>query len=467
MARDERYLRLHGRQWHVVVAIPRQLHAVLGRTQFKQSLHTDSLSKAQRLRWSVVARMQQEIERVLQEVATKGKLRADDPVLAEALELRGVTAADAYWRRKGEDDTLSEVNRRLIETDAKVIEAKHGVLKARAFRGIALGVATPLMLHRDQWLAEMKVIPRTRQERETSLRMLETWAKAEGYSTTEDITRRVSGEFLAKQLIGAGLAAKTIEKRLSDLSVFWSWMAERGHLGEEPPANPWRGHASVSSGAMRPEEPRPFTDDEVARLMHEGRPDATLLDYMRIAALSGMRIAEIAALKVGDCADGIFTLRDTKDKNKGSGSKRKRLVPIHSALHKRVERLCKGRAASEFLLVDKTDADQPRASAKRGATWDRSMPISKRFGHFRKSVGVHEQPEGQRRSTVDFHSFRRWFVTKTEHAGIPESTAASVVGHGREGMTHGVYSGGPSIEQMRACVEAVKLPPRKRARLVP
>lgn len=60
MARDTRYLRLHGRHWHVVIAIPRQLHGVLGRSQFKQSLHTDSLTKAQRMRWAVVARMQQE-----------------------------------------------------------------------------------------------------------------------------------------------------------------------------------------------------------------------------------------------------------------------------------------------------------------------------------------------------------------------------------------------------------------------
>lgn len=78
----------------------------------------------------------------------------------------------------------------------------------------------------------------------------------------------------------------------------------------------------------------------------------------------------------------------------------------------------------------------------------------------RERLGVHEKPEGQRQSNIDFHSFRRWFITKAEQAGIPPNIISMVVGHaeGRKGMTLGVYSGGPSLDQMRACVEAVRLP---------
>jgi len=59
---------------------------------------------------------------------------------------------------------------------------------------------------------------------------------------------------------------------------------------------------------------------------------------------------------------------------------------------------------------------------------------------------------------VTFHSFRRWFITKAEQAGIAPHIIASVVGHKRQGMTLGLYSGGPSREQLRECVEAVRLP---------
>jgi integrase len=73
-------------------------------------------------------------------------------------------------------------------------------------------------------------------------------------------------------------------------------------------------------------------------------------------------------------------------------------------------------------------------------------------------VGVHDKPEGNRRSLVNLHSFRRFFITKAERAGQPPWIIESVVGHKRTGMSLGVYSAGLSTEQLRACVEAVRLP---------
>ena len=65
---------------------------------------------------------------------------------------------------------------------------------------------------------------------------------------------------------------------------------------------------------------------------------------------------------------------------------------------------------------------------------------------------------GRRRSLVNFHSFRRYFITKAEQADQMEHIIAVVVGHKRTGMTLGRYSGGPLLEQARCGVEAVKLP---------
>ena len=65
-----------------------------------------------------------------------------------------------------------------------------------------------------------------------------------------------------------------------------------------------------------------------------------------------------------------------------------------------------------------------------------------------------------RRSLVNFHSWRRWFVTKAVNAGQPAHIVALVVGHreGRKGMTLGRYWQGADDDALRACVEAVKLP---------
>lgn len=59
---------------------------------------------------------------------------------------------------------------------------------------------------------------------------------------------------------------------------------------------------------------------------------------------------------------------------------------------------------------------------------------------------------------MDFHSFRRWFITKAEQAGQQVHIIQSTVGHAREGVTLKTYSGGPSLIQRRKVVESVRLP---------
>ena len=86
------------------------------------------------------------------------------------------------------------------------------------------------------------------------------------------------------------------------------------------------------------------------------------------------------------------------------------------------------------------------------------MPLSKRFGRYRIGVGVDERVEGRRRALVNFHSFRRWFITKAEHAGQLPHIIASVVGHEHQGETLGTYWQGASDKALRECVEAVSLP---------
>ena len=83
---------------------------------------------------------------------------------------------------------------------------------------------------------------------------------------------------------------------------------------------------------------------------------------------------------------------------------------------------------------------------------------SNEFTEYRRSVGVEEVVPGRRRSLVNFHSFRRDFITKAEQADQMEHIIAVVVGRKRTGMTLGRYSGGPLLEQAGRCVEAVRLP---------
>ena len=129
------------------------------------------------------------------------------------------------------------------------------------------------------------------------------------------------------------------------------------------------------------------------------------------------------------------------------------LCPIHPDIADIIKRRIVDKSPDAWLFPELPEYPPESLS-------ERSMIVSKRFVTYRRALGVDERVDGKRRSLVNFHSFRRWFITKAEQADIPPHIIASVVGHetGREGVTLGTYSGGPSIEQRRACVEAVKLP---------
>ena len=172
---------------------------------------------------------------------------------------------------------------------------------------------------------------------------------------------------------------------------------------------------------------------------------ASLGPIMRIAALTGARIDAIVSLRVKDCDNGVFRFKPQKRE------KRERYVPIHSTLVPIIEELVRGKKPDDDLLGG---FPVPPSGSQR----ERSMPAVKAFTNYRRSLGVDERLPGRKRSLVNFHSFRRWFCTKAEQAGIPETTIAAVVGHKRQGETFGTYSAGPSMEQFRKCVEAVKLP---------
>lgn len=174
---------------------------------------------------------------------------------------------------------------------------------------------------------------------------------------------------------------------------------------------------------------------------------------MLIGALSGMRIDEIARLTVTDCRGGTFSVLDAKT---SSGA---REVPIHSELRKLIHARSKGRPADAWLIED-VELGGGHAVKRTGKRGDRSMPVSKRFGRFRQSVGVHDQREGERQSAVDFHSFRRWFTQQAKDAGIPEHVAAAVVGHKYGKMTYGLYAKDELMKKLRECVETAKLPTR-------
>lgn len=452
-----------GRGFYAVRDVPRPLQAAVGKRRLVRSLQTRDPHVAKARNYAAQADFQREIEQAQRGASesvgvevglawrdTFKRLVDGDPALVARW---GGSEPAPYPDEHGvlreippEEIADRELDEQFhIEVDS--VREKHGPAEAEIMRAIAAGTATPLLTHVESWLAEGgtkgALNDRTKRQYRADMKELEGWFRTVGVGTIEGVTKKLAGRYVSEALIAAGMNRGTANRKISAPSAYWRWLVKRDHAQ----ANPWEGQ-SVAKGASSHHEERPkrpFTAPEMAALWAGARleTDRELADAMTVAALSGMRLDELYRLTVADCADGWFTIRRAK-----SAAGRRR-VPIHSALVAVVETRTHGKAPTEFLFHEAG----PAIAGK-----ERSAFMSKRFGRYRQAVGVHERSEGQRHSRVDFHSLRRWFVTTARNAGIDKTIVAAVVGHEAEGMTDGVYYGGPTEALKRACVEAVQLP---------
>jgi len=454
-------LALRKGRYYVSVRVPESLRGVVttGRqTHIRRSLHTTNEAEAIRRHPIALAEIKALIEGARRgpDGVRTGQDPSDIDVAADAawwrdhLHSEGIKPADAM-----SDAAFSVSIEKVLgrEVGAEVDESgqEHAVYepgreeRAMQLVDLVTGRKVPVGTELERFFEDKRgragaplssrYVSRIRR----AVRGLGVWLAARGSDHVGSVTRYEAGLY-AEQLSRTCNTGQTATSLITALSSYWRWMARRGVASE----NPWKDQGLESRTSPNDAEKRAYTDDEVAALL-SGDTYETLHDMMRIAALSGMRINEIGRLTVADCADGVFNIRVAKTKAGIRG------VPIHSALLPIVTRRCKGKAGDAYLIDE--------LSARKDHTGDRAAKASERFTAYRRKVGIDERKEGQGQSNIDFHSFRRWFVTKAERASQPPHIISAVVGHAlaRQGETF-KYSDGPGGVLARAVVESVVLP---------
>lgn len=466
--KTQRLLDLRGNKWWFKRDIPSAVRAAFGRrSAYLVNLETGDLK--------VASRRRDELERETDQMfadARAGRFPAFDAHQDEVRRLAQVWAAELRaseqdpegWHErtlrrpvvedeKGRIEVFSPAD--LLEEEAESIARKHGSSAGDRFLRLVHG-QVDVDHYLENYLKEAKLASKTTAERRNLVKRFAAWAKAEGYGMAE-VRRKEAGRYVTENLVD--MHRRTAGKHLTAVSRYWDYLKQRGHVQGE---NPWTGQL-LPENKRRVErsdhgkDEREFTLAEMRALLFPPPPTKArrqdwqlMQDVIRIGALSGMREAEIVTLWVGDITlvnetSAIFDIKHGKNGNAA------RTVPVHSGLLEIIKRRTKDRASADPLFPELKDSENP------------SDTFGKRFASYRKSRGVNDQVPGQRRSRVNFHSFRRWFATEAERAGQLESIIASVLGHskGRASITLGDYSGGPSDDQKRQCVEAVRLPARE------
>jgi integrase len=451
------YLERHGRRFRVVVTVPPSAWERVGKKKLRESLPPGiTLKQADALKGTIVSKLKATI-RAAHKPRNVG-------VTAEAMERRErylderpdvVTLDDGF-------DVVTPEADRIVER-AEEIAVQKGEDAAIAFADLAFGRATPLTAYTDRMFERGRYSPAYRAQIVRALERLQDWCEQQGRRPTiESITATIAEEYVHQQFVRPKVHYRTANKDVTALSSYWKNAVNR-FLGRRQ--NPWADapldKPKGNGGGPAPVK-RAFTPEEVVTLLR-GLSLRRDWDASLIAALSGMRQEEIIELRVRDCANGLFDVREAKT---AAGVRK---VPVHPDLVEIVRRRCTKKQADAYLFdelpTSKEDDQRGRAAA-----------LSQSFTRERRRLGVDERIGEHRQSNIDFHSWRRWFIRAARDAlnngasGFDPWTIAAVVGHRTEdgklegvplplGMTMGRYAGAAEAAAKRACVEAVRLPP--------
>ena len=415
-----RYLQRRYRTWYAVMEVPKPLRAKLGRSRFKQTLKTESLSEAERRALPLVAEWQRLVDEakqdkhlnpataLLADARTQGEL---DHAKEDVLKLASFFRQGVYRKDEANAATV-----RFVEELADDMEE-------------AAGARHPLMDYVAEYLAtQSDIAPKSRDMKEADLRRF-----ARKFRFAQDADRLSVIAWVENDLMGTeGLSAATCRRIISNCRGYWSYL-ERHKALKEP--EPFKGVVPARRGPKKANtsKRRGFTPDDYKRLLSgcEGQ-DTTLRDLIMLGAHTGARIEELCGLTIDRVEDDRFVIEEAKTE---AGH---RIIPIHSAIIDRVHQLKE--TSSDGYLLNGLTFNKYR---------DRSNAIGKRFGRLKTAMGYS--------SSYVFHSFRKGVATQFEQRGIPENEAARLLGHEFYTMSYGLYSGGAlPFERLKDVVESLQ-----------
>lgn len=256
--------------------------------------------------------------------------------------------------------------------------------------------------------------PRTRTEAKKAAKLAAKW-----FPTTTDWTTGNRNLWLQSETRNR----KSVQKDVGYLRSFFIWLQDK-YFVDASVVNPFTKDSFIypkhlkKPGELQRREAHP---DEINDLIQRTRlkGDTELERFIVVGVLTGLRLGEIAAVTNKSIVTqrGIRCIKVKSDAKTNASSDR--LVPLCSAL---------------------LDFDWPKHASN-------DMAVGKRFGRLKSAAGYG--------GDLVFHSLRKTYATTCEQLGIPEGIAADILGHEKETMTYGLYSGGTSVEQKQEVVNQV------------
>ena len=412
---------------------PVDVREAAGQREFHKSLQTQDLVTARFKRDRLLAecklrvkavREKQEREVKQQLAETYAGVKEDEEfrtlqeeaIFGEAVERRypgGFLAAEKKAEAHGWDKTLRGYEDKIDQFTSEVTSGD---------------ISTPFNAYLSEWLAERKnkVTAQTLDDCELSVKRFSMRFATVGTVKTRDVRDWFKD-------LGKKLSASRVNTYKQSIHAYWRYLQEMEVIDPDG-VDPFR---NIPIEARGTKSYKPFEVDDCMKLLEaaEQKGDGQLADLILLALYTGMRIEEACSLKAKDVKPDHLLI----PKSKTIAGERK--IPIHSALKPLMEAMIT--ASKDGYVVSKL--------CSKNMYKKRHSAISKRFGSLKRKKGFGSQHV--------FHSLRKTVVTLLEQASVPEGIAADIVGHKKQTMTYGVYSGGSSMKQKQDAIEKLEYPP--------
>lgn len=408
------YLQQRRRRWYVVLEVPKALRETYGKRRLITSLKTESKSEAERLVLVVVAGWKAEFE------AVRNGASIPDERLAR--EWRGDYAKADQNARETLEGVLDDKLHEIAEA------SKHS---ATTFGLVVRGETVVLDEHLEDWLSHLDNQPKTLDMKRSDVQRF-----IEKFPYSHLVTKRDVQKWAFDLQQSEDLKQSTVQRIISSCRGYWLYLDKSGRIDrDDAPFLNVLDNRSGRTKASKNKIRRAFQKEDVVKLFQaaEAKGDQQLAYIILIGMWTGCRIEEICSLKLEDVHRDRFIVHDAKT---AAGN---RSVPIHTRLSSMVDELCG--TSLDGYLVSGLSFNKYR---------DRSNAVGKRFGHLKRSLGF--GPE------YVFHSIRKTVATLLENAGVPEGVTADIMGHEKQTITYGLYSGGNTFEVMRDAIEKLAYP---------
>jgi hypothetical protein len=316
-----------GGVWQYRRTVPPRLRPILRTREVKRSLGTGDLSAAQR-RWSVV---KAEVDRMFSEAekAASNPSVAAYKAVEEWRQLRAQRPAEDDEEASLDEGITTLLERNHLDPHQRVV--LEGLLRRRADDGAD---NPPLSLVFERYYGERKLPARTKTEWDYVLRRFKDTVGADlpVRSITQAHVRSFKADLLAtKRANGTTVAPKYVQKLLSALRAVLSWAKRQGYVT----TNVAEGITQLVTKDDPTDRRLPFTVEQ-ARAILENLPVQGAMRWLWLIGLySGARLNEIAGLRRADVreVDGVLSFDITPHDGRGLKNRSsRRTVPVHPAI---------------------------------------------------------------------------------------------------------------------------------------